>query len=77
MSTPAIAFILIRVKSGLEHEVTAKLDQISDIKESHIVFGVWDLVAKIETPNLQKLDYIVTQIRKIAGVEQTTTLLAT
>jgi DNA-binding Lrp family transcriptional regulator len=69
------AYFLAIVKRGSEHEVAELLRKMSDITEVLVTYGLWDLVARIETENLQKLDTIITEIRKIKEIQQTTTLV--
>ncbi|MFX1350651.1 MAG: Lrp/AsnC ligand binding domain-containing protein [Promethearchaeota archaeon] len=76
MSSEVVACLLLVVKMGKEHEVAEKIKRIEDVVEVLIVYGQWDVLIRIETEALGKLDYIVTQIRRIDGVEQTTTLIA-
>lgn len=76
MSSEVVACLLLVVKMGKEHDVAEKIKRIEDVVEVLIVYGQWDVLIRIETEALGKLDYIVTQIRRIDGVEQTTTLIA-
>jgi len=63
------------VKRGSEHEVAERLSKMEDVTESLVTYGLWDIVARIETDNLQKLDAIITEIRKIQEITQTSTLV--
>ena len=69
------AYLLAVVKRGTEHEITGQIRKLEEVKEVDITYGLWDLIARIETENLQKLDKIITDIRKIPEIEQTNTLL--
>jgi len=69
------AYFMAIVKRGTEHEVAEQLKKMSDITEVLVTYGLWDLVARIETENLQKLDAIITEIRKITDIVQTSTLV--
>jgi DNA-binding Lrp family transcriptional regulator len=63
------------VKRGCEHEVAERLLKMEDVTESLVTYGLWDLVARIETDDLQKLDQIITEMRKIPEITQTSTLV--
>jgi DNA-binding Lrp family transcriptional regulator len=63
------------VKRGSEHEVAERLGKMEDVTESLVTYGLWDLVARIETEDLQKLDQIITEMRKIPEITQTSTLV--
>ena len=76
MSKPRVkAYFMAIVKRGSEHEVAGRLSKMEDVTESLVTYGLWDIVARIETDNLQKLDAIITEIRKIQEITQTSTLV--
>jgi DNA-binding Lrp family transcriptional regulator len=70
------AYVLAIVKRGTEHEMAEKIKKIEDITEVLVTYGMWDLVARIETKNLGKLDKIITEIRQTPEIEQTSTLIS-
>jgi len=72
---PVKAYFLAIVKRGTEHEVAEKLRRIEGVTEVLVTYGLWDIVASIKTESLGKLDAIVTEIRNIKEVEQTSTLV--
>jgi len=69
------AYFMVIVKQGSEHEVAEKLRKMEGITEAIVTYGLWDIVARIETDNLQKLDALITEIRKITEITQTSTLV--
>ena len=72
----AIAYVLINTELGLENEVHEELKAIPEVKESYIVYGVYDIVIKIEAETTDRLKKVVfTKIRKIASVETTSTMI--
>jgi len=72
---PVKAYFMALVKRGSEHQVAEKLRKMEGITEVLVTYGLWDIVARIETENLQKLDMIITEIRKIPEITQTSTLV--
>jgi len=72
---PVKAYFMAIVKRGSEHEVAKKLRKMEGVTEVLVTYGLWDIVARIETENLQKLDMIITEIRKIPEITQTSTLV--
>ncbi len=52
-----------------------RIRNYEDVAEVLIVYGMWDLVVRIETESLGKLDKIITEIRKLPEIEQTNTLI--
>jgi DNA-binding Lrp family transcriptional regulator len=76
MPKPGVkAYFMAIVKRGNEHEVAEQLRKMEDVTESLVTYGLWDLVARIETEDLQKLDSIITEMRKIPEITQTSTLV--
>ncbi len=45
----AKAFVFINVEPGSETEVLERLRKVPEVKESYFVYGVYDIVAKVET----------------------------
>jgi len=72
---PVKAYFMAIVKRGNEHEVVEQLRKMEGITETLVTYGLWDIVARIETESLQKLDMIITEIRKITEITQTSTLV--
>ena len=75
MDAQVKAYFLAIVKRGTEHEVAEKLRRIEGVTEVLVTYGLWDIVARMTTESLGKLDAIVTEIRNIKEVEQTSTLV--
>jgi DNA-binding Lrp family transcriptional regulator len=71
-----LAFVLINAEIGSEDEVVGELRKISNVKESYVVYGVYDLVAKVEAESMDKLKEIVTwKIRRLDKVRSTLTMI--
>jgi len=71
-----LAFVLVNAEVGSEGEVVKKLRETDNIKEAHLVYGVYDLIAKIEAETMDKLkDVIAQKVRKVPGIRSTLTLL--
>ena len=74
----AIGFVLISAAPAKEHEVYNKLSKVSQIIELHPLFGEYDLIAKIEAEDFERLgEVVVNKIRSIEGVIDTKTLTGT
>ena len=70
------AYVLINVEIGTENDVLNKLKEIPGVTEAWIVFGVYDIITKVEADSSEKLkDFISRSIRKIEGVRNTLTLM--
>lgn len=73
-----IGFVLIKAAPKLEYEVYNKLSKFEQIIELNPLFGEYDLIAKIEGDDFEKLGEItINIIRKVKGVIDTKTLTGT
>lgn len=71
-----IAFVLINAEIGGEQEVIKALKTIKNVKEAHLVYGVYDIVAKVEADTMDKLKEIITwNIRRLDKVRSTLTMI--
>jgi DNA-binding Lrp family transcriptional regulator len=71
-----LAFVLINAEIGSEDEVVGELRKLSNVKESYVVYGVYDIVAKVEAESMDKLKEIVTwKIRRLDKVRSTLTMI--
>lgn len=72
-----LAFLLIATKVGNERSVVEKLLEFEETEEANILFGEWDIVAKIKTSNNRDMQtFILEKIRTLKGVTQTSALIA-
>jgi len=70
-----IGFVLMHVSPLHEYEVFNKLSKIPDVIEVHPLFGEYDLIAKIEAEDYERIGEIVIQkIKTIEGITDTKTL---
>ncbi len=72
----AEAYILINCEIGSEEDVIASLKDVEGIKEVHGTFGAYDILAKIESAQVEDLRETITwKIRKIDKIRSTLTLM--
>jgi len=72
----AIAFVLINAEIGSESELVEELRKMPYVKEAYLVYGVYDIIARIEAESMDKLKEIVTwKIRKLNKVRSTLTMI--
>ena len=70
------AFVLINAEIGSEDEVLKQLKGLQNVKESYVVYGVYDIVAKVTAETMDKLKEIVTwKIRRLDKVRSTLTMI--
>lgn len=71
----AVGFVLISTAPAEEHEVYNELLTVDEVVELHPLFGEYDLIAKIEAADFNRLGQVVVdRIRSIPGVIDTKTL---
>lgn len=72
----AIAFVLINAEIGSESELVEELRKMPYVKEAYLVYGVYDIIARIEAETMEKLKEVVTwKIRKLNKVRSTLTMI--
>lgn len=70
------AYVLVTTEVGAEEEVRNRLLKEPEIIEAEVVFGVYDIVVKIEAESMEQIRKIVTwKIRRIDKVTSTQTLI--
>jgi DNA-binding Lrp family transcriptional regulator len=71
-----LAFVFLNVEMGNESRVVKELEEISEVKESFLIYGVYDVIARVEADNMNELkDIVGSKIRKIENVRSTLTLI--
>jgi DNA-binding Lrp family transcriptional regulator len=71
-----IAFILINTEIGSESDVLESLKEVGGIQEAYSVYGVYDIIIKIEAESMDRLKDIVTwRIRRLNKVRSTLTMI--
>ena len=69
-----IAFVLMNVEIGGEEETLNALKQIEEVKEAHTLFGVYDIIVKVEAEDRRRVEeFVIWKIRKLDKVRQTIT----
>ena len=70
-----LAFIFINAEVGSEQEVVKELRKIESVKEAYVVYGVHDVVAKVEAETTDKLREAITRkVRKVNKIRSTLTM---
>ncbi len=70
------AYVLAKIATGCDVEVSARIMKISDIKGASTTYGVYDLIMDVEFASMEKLDeFIFRELRMIPGVKETTTVI--
>ncbi len=71
-----LAYVLFKVGSGTEREVAQKLIEFDEVLHADIIFGEYDVVAKMSTKDLDSLeDFVSEKIRTVPNVLVTSTMI--
>ena len=70
------AYVLINCELGKEESILDSLKHMESVKEVHGTFGAYDIIAKIENSDREKVRETITwNIRKLQHVRSTLTLM--
>ncbi len=69
-------YLLLKLVPGFESDALSHIRAVPGVSEVNLVFGQWDAIATTEAKSLFELSrIIVSEIRGIQGVQDTTTLV--
>ena len=70
------AYVQISLDSAREKEILTKIEKMKEVKEVHILFGEWDMIAKIDVSSAEALgSFIMDNLRSLPGVKLTSTMI--
>ena len=68
----ASAYLLLNVETGTDEEVINNLKTLQEVKEAHMVYGVYDIVVRVETETMEELKNVVSwTVRRLDRVRST------
>ena len=71
-----LAYVLFKVSSGTEREVAQKLIEFEEVRQADIIFGEYDVIAKLSTKDLDTLENFVSEkVRNVPNVLVTSTMI--
>ncbi len=71
-----LAFVLINAEIGSESEILKELRKMEHVKEAYLVYGVYDIVAKVEADTMDKLkEFTSFKVRRLNKVRSTLTMI--
>ncbi len=72
----AFAFVLLTTEMGAETAVMKEMKKIVEIKEAHMVYGAYDIIARIEAETMEDLKNIISwKVRRLNKVRSTITMI--
>ncbi|NHJ83834.1 MAG: Lrp/AsnC family transcriptional regulator [Asgard group archaeon] len=73
----AKAYVLINSEIGGEQEVVDQLKAMKEVVEVSVVYGVYDVIVKLEAESMEILkELITTKVRHLNKVRSTMTMIA-
>ena len=71
----AVGYVLLNVAPGVEHDVYLQLHEIDNVVDVTVLFGDYDLIAKLVSHDLASIaTTVVETIRQVPGVLNSKTL---
>jgi len=71
-----LAYVLFKVSSGTEREVTQKIIEFEEVIQADVVFGEYEVIARMTTDDLGKLqDFGSDKVRTVPNVLVTSTMI--
>jgi len=71
-----MAYTLINSETGYEAEVIEELNKIPGVQEIYQLYGVYDIIIKLEAESLEELkETMLLTVRKLERVKTTLTLI--
>jgi DNA-binding Lrp family transcriptional regulator len=73
---PVQAYILFKVNSGTEREVCKGVADFDEVLTADIIYGEYDVIAKISVSDLQALEeFLSVKIRNVPTIVLTSTMI--
>ena len=71
-----MAFVLINADLGAEEELLKSLRGLEFVKDVYVVYGVYDIIARVEADTMEKVKETITwKIRRLDRVRSTLTMI--
>ncbi|MBS3925915.1 MAG: Lrp/AsnC family transcriptional regulator [Nitrosarchaeum sp.] len=69
-----IGFVLLNCDLGAEEYIVEELKQMPKVKNAHLTYGAYDVIAEVNTEEQKDFEKAVADIRKLSRVVSTMTL---
>ena len=71
------AYVLLNTEIGSEKEVLNALEKIPEVKEAHRLYGVYDIIVRVESDTMLNLKDALIRIGQIKLVRSTMVMIVT
>ncbi|MEM1515749.1 MAG: Lrp/AsnC ligand binding domain-containing protein [Candidatus Bathyarchaeia archaeon] len=69
------AYVLLKVSSGAEKDVCRKIADLDNVMDASIIYGEYDILAKVGAQEITQLNELLDKIRSIPSVILTSTMI--
>jgi len=70
-----VAYVILVVSVGQEYRILEEIKKLKEVKDAHIVYGEYDIIAQVEVDSIKKLENVIRSIRNVKGVLRSITLI--
>jgi len=72
-----IAYIFITTVGGKEKKILDLVRGMEEVSEAYRLYGEYDIIVKIEVPDLKDIDrFVFDKLRPLPDIRQTSTMIA-
>jgi len=71
----AMAYVILNSEMGFERDVLKALKDIPNVREAFRLYGVYDIIIKIEADTVDELKDLVNELRQMEKVRATLTMI--
>ncbi|HLC37220.1 MAG TPA: Lrp/AsnC ligand binding domain-containing protein [Candidatus Nanoarchaeia archaeon] len=64
------AYLFLNVEVGREMDILKTLKKSHDVDEAYILFGEYDIIAKVKCSDKQELNVCINRLKAIDGIGQ-------
>jgi len=69
------AYVLFKVSSGSEMEICEKIMENNEVSEASILYGEYDIIAKVNAQDSDRIDSVIEKIQTIPSIILTSTMI--
>ena len=71
----SLAYMMINTVPEKVEAVLEELREIEAVKEAYMIYGVYDIITKVKAGNVEELNDMILNIRRLNHISSTLTLL--
>ena len=68
-------FVLLNIDSGFEYAVLKDLKDIAEVREAFMLFGIYDIIIRLEGNLFRDLKKVINEIKQMEKVRSTMTMI--